>query len=117
MTLTYVFHSGFMLEGTDAILIFDFWRDAANGVVEQTLRTTRKRAYFLASHFHPDHFNPEILRMEVPCGEKRVMHPGFTRSTPPSSPTNASCVCPNSAMSHMCSFAAAARRAVPLFTL
>ena len=73
MTLTYVFHSGFMLEGTDAILIFDFWRDAANGVVEQTLRTTRKRAYFLASHFHPDHFNPEILRMEVPCGEKRVI--------------------------------------------
>ena len=73
MTLTYVFHSGFMLEGADAVLIFDFWRDAPNGIVTQTLRTTRKRVYFLTSHFHPDHFNPEILRMEVPCGEKRVI--------------------------------------------
>ena len=73
MTLTYVFHSGFMLEGADAVLIFDFWRDAPNGIVALTLRTTRKRVYFLTSHFHPDHFNPEILRMEVPCGEKRVI--------------------------------------------
>ena len=73
MTLTYIFHSGFLLEGETAILIFDYWRDAANKVVARTLATTRKRVYFLASHFHPDHFNPDILQMPVPCGEKRVI--------------------------------------------
>ena len=26
MTLTYIYHSGFMLEGVSVILIFDFWR-------------------------------------------------------------------------------------------
>ena len=73
MTLTYIYHSGFMLEGLSAILIFDFWRDADNGIVEQTLSTTHKRVYFLASHFHQDHFNPEILNLPVPHGEKKVI--------------------------------------------
>lgn len=73
MTLTYIFHSGFLLEGTRCALIFDYWRDAPNAVVEHLLSTTRKRVYFIASHFHPDHFNPEILRLPVPSGEKRVI--------------------------------------------
>ena len=73
MTLTYIYHSGFMLEGLSAILIFDFWRDADNGIVERTLSTTHKRVYFLASHFHQDHFNPEILTLPVPHGEKKVI--------------------------------------------
>lgn len=73
MTLAYIYHSGFMLEGVSAILIFDFWRDADNGIVERTLSTTHKRVYFLASHFHQDHFNPEILNLPVPHGEKKVI--------------------------------------------
>ena len=73
MTLTYIYHSGFMLEGVSVILIFDFWRDADNSIVERTLSTTHKRVYFLASHFHQDHFNPEILSLPVPHGEKKVI--------------------------------------------
>ncbi len=73
MILTYIYHSGFMLEGVSVILIFDFWRDADNSIVERTLSTTHKRVYFLASHFHQDHFNPEILNLPVPHGEKKVI--------------------------------------------
>lgn len=73
MTLTYIYHSGLMLEGVSVILIFDFWRDADNSIVERTLSTTHKRVYFLASHFHQDHFNPEILNLPVPHGEKKVI--------------------------------------------
>lgn len=62
-----------MLEGVSVILIFDFWRDADNSIVERTLSTTHKRVYFLASHFHQDHFNPEILSLPVPHGEKKVI--------------------------------------------
>lgn len=47
MILTYIYHSGFMLEGVSVILIFDFWRDADNSIVERTLSTTHKRVYFL----------------------------------------------------------------------
>lgn len=75
MTLTYIYHSGFMLEGLSAILIFDFWRDADNGIVERTLSTTHKRVYFLASHFHQDHFNPEILNLPVPTGKRKSSSP------------------------------------------
>ena len=32
MTLTYIFHSGFVLETKESILIFDYWLDL-NGVV------------------------------------------------------------------------------------
>ena len=73
MILTYIYHSGFMLEGVSVILIFDFWRDADNSIVERTLSTTHKRVYFLASHFHQDHFNPEILNLPVPHGKKEVI--------------------------------------------
>ena len=77
MILTYIYHSGFMLEGVSVILIFDFWRDADNSIVERTLSTTHKRVYFLASHFHQDHFNPEILNLPVPHGEKNGRRNGI----------------------------------------
>ena len=73
MNLTYIFHSGYMLEAKNCILIFDFWKDAANKVVQHKLAETHKRVYFLASHFHQDHFNPEILSMQVPKGEKKII--------------------------------------------
>ena len=66
MILTYIYHSGFMLEGVSVILIFDFWRDADNSIVERTLSTTHKRVYFLASHFPVSYTHltlPTILRV------------------------------------------------------
>ncbi len=73
MTLTYVFHSCFILETETCIAVFDYWKDSPDGIVRRTLECTKKRVYFFASHFHEDHFNPEILLMKVPHGEKRVI--------------------------------------------
>lgn len=60
MTLTYIYHSCFILETEQSILIFDYWMDPKN-VVPQFLRKN-KRLYVFSSHFHEDHFNKDILK-------------------------------------------------------
>lgn len=57
--LTYDFHSGFVLENIDCILVFDLWIDRAN-LIPRLLQDERP-LYVFASHFHEDHFNPRIL--------------------------------------------------------
>ena len=59
MTLTYIFHSGFVLETEKSILIFDYWLDL-NGVVPTFLKKD-KPVYVFSSHFHEDHFNKAIF--------------------------------------------------------
>ena len=59
MTLTYIFHSGFVLETERCILVFDFWMDPAR-VMPDVLKRG-KPLYVFASHFHEDHFNREIF--------------------------------------------------------
>ncbi len=65
MKLLYIYHSGFLLEGEDFILVIDYYRDSGEviqGVVHDLLKNSRKRWYVLVSHRHPDHFNSEILQ-------------------------------------------------------
>lgn len=71
--LTYIFHSCFMLETEQCVLIFDYWKDSPEGDVKKMLEHTGKIVYFMASHFHEDHFNPEIIAMNVPNGDKRII--------------------------------------------
>ena len=59
MRLTYIFHSGFVLETEKSILIFDYWMDPGN-VMESILQSI-KPLYVLSSHFHEDHFTREIF--------------------------------------------------------
>ena len=59
MTLTYVFHSCFVLETDKSILIFDYWLDL-NSVVPPFLKKD-KSVYVFSSHFHEDHFNSAIF--------------------------------------------------------
>ena len=59
MTLTYVFHSCFVLETDKSILIFDYWLDL-NGIVPPFLKK-EKPVYVFSSHFHEDHFNRSIF--------------------------------------------------------
>ena len=59
MKLTYIFHSGFMLEAEKSILIFDYWMDPGN-VLESVLQS-KKPLYVFSSHFHEDHFTREIF--------------------------------------------------------
>lgn len=59
MTLTYIFHSGFVLETEQSILVFDYWMDPS-GVMDGVLKS-EKPMYVFSSHFHEDHFTKEIF--------------------------------------------------------
>ena len=50
MQLTYIFHSGFALEGERCVVVFDYWLDPAG--VARRLLAAGKPLYVLASHFH-----------------------------------------------------------------
>ena len=57
--LTYIHHSGFVIETDRCAVVIDCWRDPA-GVIEPLLEG-RKPLYVMATHFHEDHFNPAVL--------------------------------------------------------
>ena len=59
MILTYIFHSGFVIETEQVMLVFDYWMDPA-GVMQHALASD-KPMYVLSSHFHEDHFNRDIF--------------------------------------------------------
>lgn len=85
MELVYIYHSGFALLGDGFTVIMDYYRDSADkhaqaalarlagglhenpeevqrlGVVHDQLLHRPGKLYVLASHFHPDHFNKEVL--------------------------------------------------------
>jgi len=56
MKIKHLAHSGFMIETNDVILIFDYYK----GKIDIT---DGKKIYVFISHFHKDHFNPEIFKI------------------------------------------------------
>lgn len=66
MRLIYIYHSGFVIEAEGFSILIDFYKDtgvaAHRGYVHDELSRRPGPIYILSSHFHPDHFNPEILR-------------------------------------------------------
>ena len=60
MTLRYIFHSGFLLETSRCILVFDYWMDSAD--VMSGYMNTCKHVYMFSSHFHEDHFTKAIFK-------------------------------------------------------
>ncbi|WP_455497676.1 MBL fold metallo-hydrolase [Coprobacter sp.] len=64
MKLTYIYHSGFAIEGDGFTLLIDYYKDSGSngeGVVHDHLLHRTGKLYVLSTHSHPDHFNPEIL--------------------------------------------------------
>lgn len=57
MKVTYIFHSGFMIELDHHILIFDYFQKDIPFI------NTNKKIYCFVSHFHQDHFNKEIFNL------------------------------------------------------
>ena len=43
MTLTYIFHSGFVLEAEQSILVFDYWLDPS-GVMDSVIQSEKPMA-------------------------------------------------------------------------
>lgn len=63
--VTYIYHSGLLFSFDDIDIIVDYYKDSngEHGIIHDLAQTSNKPTYFLSSHFHQDHFNPEILNL------------------------------------------------------
>lgn len=59
MKITLLGHSGFIVEGENTCLVFDYFTDGLELV--DSLPFTAKKVVFFASHAHHDHYNKKIL--------------------------------------------------------
>ena len=58
----YIYHSCFAVETDAALLVYDYWKDNAEGTLHRLIGDRGGRQlYFVVSHFHEDHYNAEIL--------------------------------------------------------
>ena len=57
MKITYINHSGFLVETKDCYYIFDYYKG------ELPLLDKKKEVIVFCSHFHEDHFNPKIFEI------------------------------------------------------
>lgn len=59
--ITYIFHSGFLVETASCFLVFDYWLDPSD-VMSRIVRPDQsKPIYVFVSHFHQDHFTRTIF--------------------------------------------------------
>ena len=63
MKLYYIYHSGFAIEADGVTVIIDYYRDSQDGggIVHDRLLGNPGSLYVLATHFHPDHFDRQVL--------------------------------------------------------
>ncbi|HEY8391835.1 MAG TPA: MBL fold metallo-hydrolase [Capillibacterium sp.] len=72
LAITYLFHSGFLVETEECLLVFDYYRDAAASKpptftgfpAPPAFLQTEKAVFVMVSHHHADHYNPVILEWE-----------------------------------------------------
>ena len=57
MKITYINHSGFLIETRDCYYIFDYYKGELPHLDKE------KEVIVFCSHFHEDHFNPEIFTL------------------------------------------------------
>lgn len=65
MTITYIYHSCYLIEFDEFSVLFDFYKDVEreDGTwwIKDYLLHKEEDLYVFCSHSHADHFNPEIL--------------------------------------------------------
>ncbi|MDR0743627.1 MAG: MBL fold metallo-hydrolase [Tannerella sp.] len=61
MKLTYIYHSGYVIEGERCTIVIDYYKDSQDKYIRRSLPFFPGKLYILSSHWHPDHFNKEIL--------------------------------------------------------
>ena len=62
--LHYIYHSCFAAVAEGCVVVYDYWRDPDERL-QPLLRQAEgegRAVYFVVSHFHEDHYNPEILQ-------------------------------------------------------
>ena len=60
--ITHIYHSGFVLELNETVLIFDWYSG------ELPSFDTSKKVIVFVTHGHPDHYSPRIWELEKRCG-------------------------------------------------
>lgn len=63
LKVTHLFHSGFMMETVDKLLIFDYFKSPYLDINESILNS-KKDVFVFVTHGHGDHYNPEIFQWE-----------------------------------------------------
>lgn len=66
MTITYIHHSGFLVETDTCYYVFDYEKGSLPEM------DTTKPIFVLSSHGHHDHYNPEIFTRLQNCGMQNV---------------------------------------------
>lgn len=64
LKLTYLNHSGFLIEEEDYSMIIDYYNPTQNKLINDIVDVSLKNSgkfYVLSSHSHEDHFDPEIF--------------------------------------------------------
>lgn len=60
-TVTYIKHSGFLVETKNSYLLFDYWQ----GEIPEL--QYNKELYIFSSHVHHDHYTKDIFKLENKC--------------------------------------------------
>lgn len=66
MNITYIFHSGFLIDTSECYYIFDYWKGGLPAL------DTAKPVFVFASHCHADHYNPEIFTLLRSRGMRQI---------------------------------------------
>lgn len=59
--IEYIYHSCFAVVGETCLIVYDYWRDPSGRLHELLGECDDKPVYFIVSHFHEDHFSPEVV--------------------------------------------------------
>ena len=66
LTVTYIKHSGFLIETANSYLLFDYWQGKLPELQYD------KELYIFSSHAHHDHYTKDIFKLENKC--QRVVY-------------------------------------------
>ena len=61
VTVTYIKHSGFLVETKESYLLFDYWEGKLPELQYD------KELYVFSSHAHHDHYTKDIFKLENYC--------------------------------------------------
>ena len=61
LTVTYIKHSGFLIETANSYLLFDYWQGKLPELQYD------KELYIFSSHAHHDHYTKDIFKLENKC--------------------------------------------------
>lgn len=67
LKVTYISHSGFLVETDSCCLLFDYWKGKLPSIDPD------KSLYVFASHAHPDHYSDKIFELESSCRAVRYI--------------------------------------------